>query len=68
MHPTLHLRAHYTSSAEVLYVDSIVSASCLHRMSSNRSHQLEHTHGVIQPYPLLQNKMSVTQTEIRFQV
>ena len=47
MHPVLHLRVHYKSSVAVLYVDSTASASCLHRMSSSRSHQLEDVDGVI---------------------
>jgi hypothetical protein len=44
MHPTPHLHVHYMSSMEVLYVDSITSASYLHHMLSSRSHQLEHTY------------------------
>jgi len=47
MHPVLHPRVHYMSSVAVLYVDSTASASCLHHMSSSRSHQLEDVDGVI---------------------
>jgi hypothetical protein len=49
------------SSVAVLYVDSTASASCLHRMSRSRSHQLEDADGVIQPFHLLQTgKISYT--------
>lgn len=58
MHPALHLHVHCMSLAEVLYVDSTVSASCLHHMLSSRNHQLEHKeyHTIT---PLKNDKMNV---------